>query len=248
MLLLPAPKTVLIDPGYIPADQIRKLLNVSKLREFQICATYGPCDYDQEKSYPYKGKMKKYPKFTNVAFVASYATYSDNLATVHHAIKGSRTLKAPSGMRFANQQGLCVVRKSDGMEYHPTLDDLFSKAFARRVKNQLAENFRRRAQMRKAEKQAKQNKRESERIGKIRAREIGSTRVTLADSRMAGNCVEGSLAFVERKLHIPRAEVLAGSYLFSVPASEVLASANGQTSQAERAIEIAWQRETTVCI
>lgn len=72
--------------------------------------------------------------------------------------------------------------------------------------------------------------------------------VTLLDSRSAGNCVEGSLAFAERKLGIPRAEILSAGYLFSVPADRLLRVANGNTAQAEAAARDAWMRETTVCI
>lgn len=41
---------------------------------------------------------------------------------------------------------------------------------------------------------------------------LHNTYVTLDDSRRAGNCIEGSLAFAERILHLDRAEILAGSF------------------------------------
>lgn len=79
-------------------------------------------------------------------------------------------------------------------------------------------------------------------------RDLAATRVTLEDSRQAGNCVEGSLAFAEDKLHISREEIIAGSYLFSVPAKTVLAHATGDTKKAHAACKRAWLRETAVAI
>ena len=83
---------------------------------------------------------------------------------------------------------------------------------------------------------------------KVFLRELHNVRVTLEDSRRAGNCIEGSLTFAERKLGIPRAEILGASYLFSVPAKRLLAVANGDRKRVEAAIQIAWQRETMVSI
>lgn len=73
-------------------------------------------------------------------------------------------------------------------------------------------------------------------------------RVTLEDSRRAGNCVEGSLAFAERKLGMSREEIVVAGHLFSVPANRLIAVANGDLPRIEAAIKIAWLRETTVSI
>lgn len=89
---------------------------------------------------------------------------------------------------------------------------------------------------------------ESRRINDLFRKDIASTRVTLEDSRKAGNCIEGSLVFAQRKLGISRQEILAGGHLFAIPASKILAAANGQKEQAEGAVKAAWIRETMICI
>jgi hypothetical protein len=252
LLALPAPRRITIPVGPITAAQIRSLCRVEKLREFDVISTDGKCRVVQTQSWPYKGKFKTYPKFTNNAYITSYATISDSMATIHHAPHTGKTEKvifAPAGMIFAtDQSGLLLRRVSDDMDYHPTIDDLFSPKFATVVRQQMAINFRRRAEARKAEKLAARNKKKQARIEKIFVRDLPTTRVTLADSRAAGNCVEGSLAFCERKLGISRQEVIDGAHLFSVAASKLIARANGQTEQAMRAVRAAWKRETMVSI
>jgi len=150
-----------------------------------------------------------------------------------------RRIIAPKGTRFGrDQDGIFVRRLSDGMDYHPSPREWLDKAFATVVRTAMAANWRARASARKAEALAKC-------YADIRAREIGSTRVTLADSRRAGNCVEGSLAYAVRKLGCDRQEIIDGGYLFSVPASRVLA---GGEPRAVAAVHAAWLRETAVCI
>lgn len=130
------------------------------------------------------------------------------------------------------------------MDYHPT--DWMSGTFATDVRRGMAVNFTRRGAAKKSERQAKLDKIKFARIGEIKAREIGSTRVTLEDSRRAGNCVEGSLAYAERKLGVTRDEIINGGYLFSIAAPRII-SANGDAG-AIRAVESAWIRETTISI
>ncbi len=248
-LLLHAPKQVTIPIGSITPEQIRKLCRVEKLREFEVYPSTGKCKVTQKTSWPYKGKMKKYPKNTNVASITSYATISESMITVHSALHEEKTILAPSGMVFAHDQsGVFLRRLSDGMDFHPQTEDYFRKPFASFVREQMAINFRRRAETRKKEKADKRNKNESAMVEKLFLRDLPNTRVTLADSRQAGNCVEGSLSFAERKLGVSRDEILNGAYLFSLPADRVLKSANGQTDQAMRAVRRAWMRETAVCI
>ncbi len=79
-------------------------------------------------------------------------------------------------------------------------------------------------------------------------RDLPTTRVTLADSRRAGNCIEGSLQFAERKLGMTRAEVIGSAHLLALPAIRILHVANGQHEQAKRACYAAWLRETTISI
>jgi hypothetical protein len=189
----------------------------------------------------------KYTHYTYTPLYHSAITLGLNGCAVLHtygfsgAIK-SRAIKAPKGCKFSvDQNGLLVRRISDSMDFHPTVADLKASDFATRIREGLAANF---VARREVAKLAKNQQREA----KIFAREIKSTRVTLSDSRLAGNCVEGTLAFAERKLGIDRADILAAGYLFSVPATKLLSVVNGDKSRVEAAVKIAWARETTVSI
>jgi hypothetical protein len=150
-----------------------------------------------------------------------------------------RRFRAPAGMIFAHDSnGVLVRRLSDGMDYHPTYADWRAKNFATVIRKTMATNY----SVRLA---AKRTEREIARNQKIFDREIKSTRVTLEDSRRAGNCIEGSLQFAESRLGLTRQQVLDGSYLFSVSAPRLMREKN---ERALAAVKIAWNRETTVSI
>lgn len=156
-----------------------------------------------------------------------------------HDTVGAVTM--PEGYRWAaDHNGIHIVRISDGMDYHPTTKELAACKPARLIAS-LEENSERRRQQKESEDRAERDRFYFE-------RDLPTVRVTLADSRAAGNCVEGSLAFAERKLHIPREEILAGGHLFSVPAQRLLAAANGDKPRVEAAVRRAWMRETAVSI
>lgn len=151
----------------------------------------------------------------------------------------SKFIRAPKGMVFTKDElGLLVKRLSDNMDYHPTSEDLQSKRFSTLVREKMAANFKKRLIQ-------KQTERQNKFLDKIFQKDLKTTMVTLNDSRKAGNCVEGSLQFAERRLGIPRQEILNGGHLFFVSA-EKLVKTNDQ--KAINAAKIAWQRETTVCI
>lgn len=153
----------------------------------------------------------------------------------------SRILPAPSGMLWTINNGLCLVRQSDEMDYHPTVADMQSPRFASVVREAMARNYAARLA-------AKQEAKRQARFEARFQRDLATTRVTLHDSRRAGNCIEGSLRFAERKLGLDRGSILAAGHLFTVPAKTLLRVANGQTEQAMRAVCAAWTRETLVCI
>ena len=155
---------------------------------------------------------------------------------------GCRTIPAPAGMRFGHDSlGLRLVRMSDGMEYHPTADDLRSRSFAKRIRAAMAATFTARREAKRAAARLAQE-------AKIMARELGSVRVTLDDSRKSGNCVEGTLRFAENRLGITREEVIAGGHLFSVSAARLGKFASAEPERVKAAINRAWLRETEVCI
>jgi hypothetical protein len=85
------------------------------------------------------------------------------------------------------------------MDYHPEDADWTAKDFATRVRKAMAANWAKRREAKRAAKQA-----------------------ALDDSRRAGNCVEGSLAFAERKLHFsPRNDFSTNIFAGRGPSSRV---------------------------
>lgn len=248
-LALPAPRVALMPVGEITPSKIRKICGVEKKREFDVAPTFCKSYVSESKSYPYKGEWAKWAKWTNHAWIESWATVSDGMVTLHHALRATITRTAPAGMHFAvDDNGVYLVRLSDGMDYHPTAQDWTAKDFATRVRRAMAENYKRRQAAKNAEKIAAKNSKEAARLEKIYRRDLATTCVTLSDSRRAGNCVEGTLRFAELKLKVSREEVLSAAHLFTVPATKLLAVANGDMQRVEAAVKIAWSRETLVSI
>ena len=249
---LPAPSVVKFPTKNFSPEQIRNLVgqDARGKREFTVyptCYNY-PC-MSIEKTYPYIGRYKTYPKYINNVFIPSFAIISENLLTIHSTGSPEKSLRSPKGMIFQSDDlGIKLVRLSDGMEYHPSRGEFFEKNFAEIIRTEMAANFKRRAFAAKAEKVAAKNKREADRIERIFKRDLKTTRVTLDDSRKAGNCVEGTLRFCEAKLKLNREAIIAGQHLLSVSAERILAVANGSTNLAMNACKRAWLRETTVMI
>lgn len=150
-----------------------------------------------------------------------------------------KTVLAPKGTIFQSDLfGLVVKRLSDGMDYHPSAEDLKSKRFISIVREKMADNYNARLLQKR---EVKKNKL----LDKLFLKDLNNTMVTLNDSRKAGNCVEGSLSFAEKYLKIPRQDILNGGHLFKVRASKLVKTGDNRAINAAR---IAWQRETTICI
>jgi hypothetical protein len=168
------------------------------------------------------------------------------------------SVSAPRSYSFGNdaKYGIHLRRDRDGETWH------FAPAAAREPKKLIADmrstlSLRdsvkkqeriRAVQSRKWSAEQKIRAKESARIEAIFARELATVRVTMDDSRRAGNCIEGSLVFAERKLGIDRESVLKSRHLFSVPAPVLLRHSNEDKPRVNAAIRQAWMRETTVCI
>lgn len=163
---------------------------------------------------------------------------SGQTAEVWQMNKMARRILAPAGLRFAIDNDGAHVVAADGTDYHPTAAEWRSPKFAAVVRAALTAK-------RKAVRQAAIDARDSDHVAKIRERQMASCRVTLEDSRRAGNCVEGSLAFAERCLGMSRAEIVAGGHLVHACGAKLLAT---KDARARRAVEVAWQRETMVAI
>lgn len=202
-------------------------------------------DYDAINLGQYS-RSCKYTRYEYKPCYTSYGVIAANGAALLYrrgfagAIK-SRIIHAPAGMRWDSNNGLRLSRESDGMDYHPTVADLQSPKFATVVRDAMAANYTARLNAKREARRAEKWERQFE-------RDLATTRVTLHDSRKAGNCIEGSLRFAERNLGIDRAAILAAGHLFTVPAKRLLAVANGETERAMAAVRAAWNRETTVCI
>lgn len=141
----------------------------------------------------------------------------------------TRVLRAPAGTEWDVDGSL--ISSDYSVEYHPTAEDMMSKHFAGRVKAAMRE-----AKLRRAEEL---------RAAEIEAAGMAGCRVTLEDSRRAGNCVEGSLRFAEQVLRIPRESILAAPWLVTASGADLIASGN---PRALAACRVAYRRETAVQI
>lgn len=181
----------------------------------------------------------RYTRYEHTPLVTSYVVITDDGAGISGRIQSTDySFTAPRGYSFTTDS-LGVMLRGQGGDRHITASDIHRgetpTLWAKQIRAQI--ESRRAARV--------QEKRDA-RDAKVRAREIGSCRVTLADSRNAGNCAEGTLRWVERCLNIPRAEVIDAGHLFSVPASRVLFK--GCDPRAVDAANAAWNRETAVSI
>jgi len=194
-----------------------------------------------------EGRYSRSCKFTKYSYDPVYTSY----VTIAHSKNGlvykrgffgelkSSTIKAPKGMLFEiDSNGLLLRRKSDRMDFHLSGEMLERKNFATFVRAEMAKNFRLRLDAKRKEKKEKF-------LQKLFLRDLKTTMVTLNDSRKAGNCVEGSLQFAERRLKIPRQEILNGGYLYYICAEKLVKTGD---ERALRAAKVAWERETAVCI
>lgn len=196
----------------------------------------------------YKGAFKSYPGSEVYADYQSCiaVSCSGRSAVVVTGCVLVRRIIAPAGMKFsADSNGVFLSRLSDGMDYHPCPQDFAAKNFATICRQAMATSYRLRAAAKRADRAAALDKKEASRISIIRAAQMPSVRVTLIDSRSAGNCVEGSLAFAAHRLGVSRDDILACPWLVSVRGDRVLAAGGDRAALAVRS---AWLRETTVTI
>jgi hypothetical protein len=150
-----------------------------------------------------------------------------------------RRVKAPAGTKFSvDKLGLCVVRLTDKIDFHFLLEILLDKDFRGQIRRELARKYKNSIQARKAAKAALS-------IQRLFDRQVKSTYVSIEDSRRAGNCIEGSLTFAERRLRLDRDDIIDGRWLYTVPARRLLATGD---ERASNAVRCAWLRETTISI
>lgn len=218
-----------------------RIQNWTSARPSTFHTTKGDYDTNDE------GKYSRSCKYTKYSYSPIYTSYvilamGGSGLLYRRGFKGeikSKIIHAPKGMCFSrDDNGLVLKRVSDGMDYHPTANDLQSKKFATTIRKEMAKNFLYRLNQKRLEKQNKRNE-------KIFQRDLKTTMVTLHDSRKAGNCIEGSLQFAEKRLNIPREEILNGGFIFKINAQRLIKTGD---ERAMRAVKVAWNRETIICI
>lgn len=211
-------------------------------------------EYNEINAGRYKGSYKNYicwnyqPVYTSyyrIGLGGKKIIYVFGFETLE-----KKAISAPRGMIFERDgNGLLLRRLTDKMDFHPSTEDLLSKNFATVIRRKMAENYSARMAQRKSEKLAKiaaeKSKKITEQLEKLFQRDLSTTMVTLHDSRKAGNCIEGSLQFAERRLNISRDEIIKGGFLFKVPAYKLVKTGE---QRALAAVKVAWNRETMVCI
>jgi hypothetical protein len=173
------------------------------------------------------GQPVGYTRATHDNYVRSFAII--NGRELHYAIHTKELhLTAPEGCTWrVDSLGFAMVAP-DGFEYHPTWSDIWS----RDVEEHMVRYINIAREQRRAVAETLPNGAED-------------CRVTLEDSRKAGNCVEGTLRFCQLRLGMARDEIIAGAHLISVSAKKLIATGE---PRALAAVRMAWMRETTVSI
>jgi hypothetical protein len=142
----------------------------------------------------------------------------------------------PKGCFYAfDSLGFKIVRKSDGLDYHPTIKELSSNNPLTIMRRGLANKYNKNLQIKRQEKISAFKE-------AIFKKNIHSTLVTLQDSLAVGNCKQGSLEFARQNgLNIK--DVLRCPWIFGLPASKIM-----DDPRAAKAIRRAYERETLVQI
>lgn len=231
------------------SETTRKWLNIERKRSFIFKPTTGKTQFSSHTYWKKFGRKGNFKVTENTVEVHSLAKiYPDKVEIEKDSPEGMKikTIKAPAGMIFDKDSlGILLKRKSDGMDYHLSSIDFEINNFATLVRAKMAENYKLRVRKKKEERATKKNKVEHARINKIYSREAPSCRVNLYDSKRAGNCIEGSLAFAERRLHMAREEIMECPWLVNAPARALLDSGD---FRAQQAVRVAFERETQISI
>ena len=218
-------------------------------RRIQNWVSSVPCSFITSKGDYYINNLGRYSrscKYIKYSYSPKYTSYVEILdegrkLIYYRGFKNeikTKVIHSPKGMLFQKDSyGLLIRRLSDNMDYHPTKDDLQSKKFVSIIREKMASNY-------KARLYQKQLKKQQKKTEKIFNKDLKNTMVTLFDSRKAGNCVEGSLSFAEKRLGVSRKEILDGGFLFKIPAIKLVKTGE---QKALNAAKVAWTRETTIC-
>jgi hypothetical protein len=134
----------------------------------------------------------------------------------------------PKDLTFGHDQNGFYVKSKDGMDYHPTAEDIKAKNFIGIVRQQIRINRQKRREIRSIEAQ----------FDKF----ANKVNVTIQDSRLAGNCISGTLAYISNRYKIDRDAAMRAHA--SIPAKQL----DKKNPLVKGAILAAIRRETMVCI
>lgn len=149
-----------------------------------------------------------------------------------------KSIILPWGYIFGKDKlGVKIVEVATGADYHFNDVDINYKTPEMLV--QLLQENKEKNRLAKIQ---EENNKKNEFFFK---KNLRNTRVLLEDSRAVGNCVEGSLKFVERNLKISRETILAAPYFIGVAANRI---AKFKDDRAMRAARRAFDRETVISI
>lgn len=245
-----APAASLIAAAHAAARAARPRVS----RWVRASATVKPLEHGTIREDAVKKHSWKYASTDHTPLYFSRATIAKGGRCLLHefiadGFRQARIVKAPSGCKWERDElGLLLVR-ADGMEYHPTDAEFEARNFCKVAAAALAHNWKlRRASARMSRDMAALKKRTDKEAAAAEAAllvRLNSCRVTLDDSRRAGNCIEGALRFAEAKLGIAREEIIAGGFLFSVSAKKLWATGD---FRARTACLAALNREEIVSI
>jgi len=203
-------------------------------------------EYDRNDAGNYKGNFRKYTCYQNIPRYTSFIEIEGNILKYHCGFIGhmkSKIVKIPKNFKIEKDViGIKFVRITDNMDYHFTGDHIVMKNFITHVKNEMARNYKKRVELRANKKKDQKNER-------YFLKDLGTTMVSLDDSRKAGNCIEGSLQFAVNNLGMERETIIQNMHLFSVNGKRLwkIAEKTGE-NRAKNAVRAAWNRETLVMI
>lgn len=177
------------------------------------------------------GKWRTVASATHIVYVTSIAVFGGRkLEWLIGPSDVVRKYILPTGWHWSKDNLGIVAIDSDGIDYHPLWTDNIT---IEHILMGHAQN-----------KEKRKQQIEYQLFGEKLKEQLNTTFVTLEDSKRAGNCIEGSLAFAERILHLNREDVINGSYFFKVPAIKLY----DKDERAKAACLQAFLRETTISI
>jgi len=245
-------------------NKIRKLIGGQALARcswtFQAGDSNKVLTHQYHQSVRRNGSFRTVTRANHVIQYRSFCIISPNgrelFAVGAYDPPTQQSVCLPVGYRWDQDAlGLRIVRERDQQEYHPHINDWSGDEVDVWI-SALDELANVRATQARQELSKKRN-------ADFFLRDLPNTRVTLRDSKRAGNCMKGSLTFAISKLRLRRDElvtmvtddgesremteedIMHSLYLHSVPAERLYGTTD---SRAIRACWVAWERETTIAI